>query len=566
MNKKERSPRMIHKSFLRNSSHPALLALAVLVLSSVLSAANIEDKRPNILLVVVDDMGYSDIGCFGGEVRTPTIDALAESGLRMTSYYVAPTCSPTRSMLMTGTDNHLAGLGTMKEALVDNQKGKPGYEGHINDRVVTIASLLRDAGYHTYMAGKWHLGTEIEHDPFNRGFEHAYTLLQGGASHFDDEWMMYANYTPTYREDGQRVHVPRGFFSSEFYVDKMINYIDRDKDDKPFFGYLSFTAPHDPLHLPDEWLDKYKGRYDQGYDALRKERLDRMKKLGIVSKDVELSHRLPMIPEWDTMTVEQKRVEARRMELYAGMVENMDHHLGRLIKHLKETGKYDNTLIIFFSDNGAAATEFHQYPDTDKAWIEKNSDNRYENMGKRGSRINMGFNWSVSSNTPLRYFKGVHSEGGIRVPCIIAGPGVKKTGRIDPALAHVMDIAPTLLDVAGVSHPSQFQGRKVLPMMGKSMLPYLEGKADVIRNDSETVGWELFGRRVIRQGRWKAIWLDSPLGTDDWQLFDIVSDPTERNDLAESHKDKLRELIMLWENYADSVGVVLPIATPKLSD
>jgi arylsulfatase len=219
MIQKERSPRMIHKSFLRNSSHLALVALAVLVLSSLLSAANIEDKRPNILLVVVDDMGYSDIGCFGGEVRTPTIDALAESGLRMTSYYVAPTCSPTRSMLMSGTDNHLAGLGTMKEALVDNQKGKPGYEGHINDRVVTIASLLRDAGYHTYMAGKWHLGTEIEHDPFNRGFEHAYTLLQGGASHFDDEWMMYANYTPTYREDGQRVHVPRGFFSSEFYVD-----------------------------------------------------------------------------------------------------------------------------------------------------------------------------------------------------------------------------------------------------------------------------------------------------------------------------------------------------------
>jgi arylsulfatase len=346
----------------------------------------------------------------------------------------------------------------------------------------------------------------------------------------------------------------------------MINYIDRNKDDKPFFGYLAFTAPHDPLHLPDEWLDKYKGRYDQGYDALRTERLARMKKLGIESKDVELSHRLPMIPEWDTMTGDQRRMEARRMELHAGMVENIDHHLGRLVRYLKETGKYDNTLIFFFSDNGAAATEFHQYPDTDKAWVEKNSDNRFENLGKRGSRVNIGFNWAVSSNTPLRYFKAVHAEGGIRVPCIITGSDIKKTGQIDSAFAHVMDIAPTLLDAAGVSHPSQFQGRKVLPMMGKSMLPFLEGKADFVRDDSEAVGWELFGRRAIRQGHWKAIWLDSPLGTDDWQLFDIEADPTERNDLAESNKDKLNDLILLWEQYADDTGVILPSATMELAD
>jgi arylsulfatase len=525
-----------------------------------------KETRPNILLIVVDDMGYSDLGAFGGEIRTPNIDALAKSGLRGTGFYTAPTCSPTRSMLMSGTDNHLAGLGSMKEALAENQKGKPGYEGHINNRVVTFASLLRDAGYHTYMSGKWHLGEEIEHDPFNRGFEKAYALLQGGASHFDDEWMMYANYTPTYRESGKRIHVPRGFFSNEFYVDKLIEYIDGKKDGKPFLAYLSLTAPHDPLHLPDDWLDKYTGRYAAGYDALRTERLKRMKKLGIVPEDTQLSHRIPAILEWDTLSREQKRYQARRMELYAGMVENLDHHLGRLFINLKKRGVYDNTLIIFFSDNGAAPTEVHQYPDTSKEWVERNSDNRFENMGRRGSRISVGPGWAVASNTPLRYFKGTQSEGGIRVPLIVAGHGVARNGQIQPAFIHVMDIAPTLLELAGVSHPATYKGRDVLPLRGKSLIPFLAGKTSAVRDDSDVVGWELFGRRAIRKGNFKATWHDSPLGTNDWQLFDLAADISERNNIANTHKEKLQEMIQGWEEYRDEVGVVLPAAAIILDD
>jgi len=523
-------------------------------------------ERPNILLIVVDDMGYSDVGAFGGEIRTPHVDALAESGLRLTSFYVAPTCSPTRSMLMSGTDNHLAGLGSMKETLAENQKGQPGYEGHINDRVVTLATLLRNAGYHTYMSGKWHLGAEVEHDPSNRGFEKAYTLLQGGASHFDDEWMMYPNYTPTYRENGERVHVPRGFYSSEFYTDKLIEYIDGADDEKPFFAYLAFAAPHDPLHLPDEWLDKYEGRYDAGYDALRSERLKRMKKLGIMPEDTQLSHRLPMIPEWSSLSREQKRLQAKVMELHAGMVGNVDHHLGRLFDHLKRKGVYDDTLILFFSDNGANPTDPHMYPGSSREWVERNSDNRFENLGRRGSRVAIGAAWALASDTPLRHFKSVHSEGGIRVPFIIAGPGVARTGEIQPAFTHVMDIAPTLLDLAGASHPKKYKGRQVLPILGKSMRSFLEGRADTVRDESEAVGWELFGRRAIRQGRWKATWLDSPLGSNDWQLFDVVADVSERNDLADSNPEKLRELIASWEEYSDSVGVVLPLAVPTPAD
>jgi arylsulfatase len=386
-------------------------------------------------------------------------------------------------------------------------------------------------------------------------------LLQGGTSHFDDEWMMYANYTPTYRESGNRVHVPRGFFSSEYYVNKLIEYIDSNTDDKPFLAYLSLTAPHDPLHLPDNWLDKYTGRYAAGYDALRMERLKRMRKLGIVSEDAQLSHRIPAIPEWDSLSREQKQYQARRMELYAGMVENLDHHLGRLFINLKKKGLYDNTLIIFFSDNGAAATEVYQYPDTSKEWVESNSDNRFENMGRRGSRISVGPAWALASNTPLRYFKGTQYEGGIRVPLIVAGPGVARNGQVQPAFMHVMDIAPTLLELAGLSHPATYKGRDVLPIRGKSLVSFLAGKTTVVRDADDVVGWELFGRRAFRQGNWKATWQDSPLGTNDWQLFNLATDISERNDLADTHKEKLRDLIQGWEEYRDEVGVVLPTAS-----
>ncbi|MCK5715235.1 MAG: sulfatase-like hydrolase/transferase, partial [Nitrosomonadaceae bacterium] len=220
----------------------------------VLGVAHAKETRPNILIIVADDMGYSDWGAFGGEIKTPNLDKLAGKGLRITQFYTAPTCSPTRSMLMTGIDHHLVGLGTISEAMQANQKGKPGYEGHINDRAVTMTELLRDSGYATMMAGKWHLGDGIEQDPSRKGFEQSFTLLQGGASHFSDEWMMYADYTPTYRENGKRVHVPPEFYSSDFYTQKIIDWLKAKNDDRPFFAYLSFTAPHDPLHVPDDWL------------------------------------------------------------------------------------------------------------------------------------------------------------------------------------------------------------------------------------------------------------------------------------------------------------------------
>ncbi len=516
-------------------------------------------NRPNILLIVVDDMGYSDIGPFGGEIHTPNLDALAKSGMLFTDFHTAPTCSPTRSMLLSGTDNHLAGLGSMGETLAPNQKGKPGYEGYLNDRVITITTLLRNAGYFTCMAGKWHLGEEVQDVPFNRGFQKSFTLLQGGASHFDDEWMMYANYSPVYREDGIRAHVPKGFYSSEFYTSKLIKYLDSRTADTPFFGYLSFSAPHDPLHAPDDWIDNYKGMYDAGYDVLQQSRLKRLKELGFIAPDVKPFPRLPTIPAWETLAEKQRKTEARKMEVYAAMIANIDHHLGRLFRHLKKTGEWENTLVIFFSDNGANGSEMHQYPQTDKAWLKRNSDNRYQNMGRQFSRIATGPAWAQVSMTPYRMFKAFPAEGGIRSPLIVSGPGVAKAGTRSDAFSHVMDIASTILDVSKTTHPGQsYKGRKIEPLRGRSLLPVLGGKAGVVYKDDTAVSWELFGFRAVRKGDFKLLWLPKPFGTGDWQLYDLAKDPGELNDLSNKEQKLREEMIRVWKKYADETGVILP--------
>jgi arylsulfatase len=537
------------------------LGLTFLWLFVGIADAAAQQERPNILLIVVDDMGYSDIGAFGGEIATPTIDSLAASGVRMTNFYVGPTCSPTRSMLMSGNDNHVAGLGNMNEALTPNQVGQPGYEGYLNYRVVSLASLLHKAGYHTYMAGKWHLGEEPEHDPAKRGFEKSFTLLEGGASHFDDEWMMYANYTPTYRENGVRTHVPRGFYSTEFYTDKTIQYIDQQGDDEPFFAYLSYTAVHDPLHLPDDWLDRYADEYAMGYNVLREQRLSRMKQLGIVPDSTVLGPWLQMVPHWDDLSAEQQMSTARRMELYAAMVSNIDFHIGRLVSYLEEAGKLDDTMIIFFSDNGANGADMHMYPDTDEAWVERNSDNRFSNWGRRGSRIAQGAGWAQASSTPFRLFKAFIAEGGIRSPLIISGPPLAREGETLDAIAHVMDIAPTLLDIAGATYPGPDKDGIPVPQRGRSMVSLLAARKDSIRSDDDFLAWEFFDWRAVRMSNWKATWIAAPFGAGDWQLFDMAKDPGESNDVSDQFPNVTQDLADKWDSYADDVGVVPQEAT-----
>jgi arylsulfatase len=550
------------------------LLAAALVGTLALTSAHAADTpstssvrgRPNILLIIADDMGYSDIGCFGGEIKTPNLDALAQRGLRATSFSVGPTCSPTRSMLLSGTDNHIAGLGNMAEFLGPKQKGKPGYEGHLNNRVVSLATVLRDAGYHTYMAGKWHMGEEPGSWPAARGFERDFSLMQGGGSNWSD--MLYPNPAHphlTFTLNGKVLEkLPDNHFSSEAYANFIMKSVDENKDDgKPFFAYLSFQAVHSPFAVPDDWLNKYQGQYDQGYDALRASRLARMKDMGIVDKSARPFPRLPNIPAWESLTPEQQKLSARRMEIYAAMLANMDYHIGRVLDHLKEAGKLDNTLVIFFSDNGAESIELTSliesvFSPEAKKWFLEHFDPRPENWGRKGSVVDYGPAWAQAGSVPFRMFKGYVSEGGIRAPLIIAGPGVTRAGDINASFLHVMDIAPTLYELAGAEHPSRKRGSTLAPLQGKSLVPLLTGKSDAIRGGSDWIGWELFGNRAVRQGDWKILYLlKAAGGSGDWQLFNLHDDPAELHDLSKTQPDKRQALLALWGEYVKTNGVIL---------
>ena len=514
--------------------------------------------RPNVLLVVVDDMGWTDVGAFGSEIETPHIDALAERGVRFTDFHVSVSCSPTRSMLLSGTDNHIAGLGNMGELLTPNQRGKPGYEGHLNNRVVSLAEVLRDGGYHTYMGGKWHLGHEPEYYPHARGFERSLALLYGGASHWADmSGLIEAESPAHYAMNAEKLdQLPADFYSSRSYADFLMESIRENRDDgKPFFAYLAFTAPHDPLHVPEPWLSKYRSRYDEGYEILKAERAERAKRLGLVPEGAPTPGRLPMVKEWNSLSEEEKRRESRSMEVYAGMIENLDYHYGRVVNFLKDIGEYDNTMIIFFSDNGANPWVTEDYPgNRGSAWLEQ-FDNSVENLGHPGSAYAYGIGWASASAGPLQRFKMTVAEGGIRSPLVVAGPGVKGN-RIVEAFSYVTDIMPTILELAGLEHPGEYGGRKVEPISGRSMAGVLSGGSQQIYDASAFVGGEMGNGKWMRQGNLKAVSISKPYGPAQWQLFDVAKDPGETRDLSKEQPEMLKKLQAAWDQYAKDVGVV----------
>jgi arylsulfatase A-like enzyme len=373
----------------------------------------------------------------------------------------------------------------------------------------------------------------------------------------------------TYTRNGELLkELPADYYSSKGLTDFIIQNIDETRQDgKPFFAYLAYQATHGPLAVPVNWLDKYKGRYDEGYDAVRAERLDRQKKLGITGQDAVTFPRLPNIPAWDKLTDEERRLAARRMELYAAMVEYMDDQIGMLIDHLKNAGRYDNTLIVFFSDNGAAGEDLGELvtklaPEA-KDWFAKTFDNRPENWGRPGSCIEYGPAWAQVSSVPFRLYKGVVADGGIRAPLIVSGHGVQHRGAIDHSVLHVMDIVPTFLESAGVEHPGRRPGSKVALPQGKSMWPLLAGREREIRTDRDWLGWELFGNRAIRQGDWKLLYLlEGAGGTGDWELFNLKDDPAEMHDLSAKHPEKRQAMLKLWDEYVKTNGVLVSDAGP----
>ena len=528
-------------------------------------------SRPNVLLIVVDDLAFNDLGLFGSEIRTPNIDALAREGVFLTNFHVAPNCSPTRAMLFSGTDSHNAGLGNMAEDLSPNQKGNPGYEGYLNFQVAALSELFLDAGYNTYMTGKWHLGLTDETSPAARGFEKSYTLLQGGAGAFANMVPIVGPGIALYQENGKKLEeLPKDFYSTRFYTDLMQEYIGADLEDgKPFFAYLAYTSPHWPLQAPQESIARYKGVYDAGYDVLREKRLQSLKDLGLVAAEVEPFPRLLDEKPWDELSLDEQRYQAKIMEIYAAMVDDVDVYIGRMIDYLKEIGEYENTVIFFMSDNGPEGHAMqHSFPEV-VAWADECCDNSYENIGNADSYVWLGPNWGQAGNTPLRMFKGYPSQGGVRAPAFFHYPRSMQVAAMNDSITTVKDVMPTLLELAGVEHPGagMFQGREVLAMQGRSVVPVLTGERDTIRAPGDYMGWELFGKQAIRQGDWKIINIPSIPSRDvrlpvlkpgQWQLYNLAEDPAEMNDLADSNPEKLRELLALWEQYTTENNYIYP--------
>ncbi|MFL9892335.1 arylsulfatase [Paraburkholderia sp. RL17-381-BIF-C] len=600
----------------------------------------VAQKRPNILYIMADDLGYSDIHAFGGEINTPNLDALVQSGRILTNHHTGAVCAITRSMLISGTDHHLVGEGTMGVP-TDERKGLPGYEGYLNDRALSVAQLLKDGGYHTYMAGKWHIGSGIVgsttgggQTPDQWGFEHSYALLGGAATnHFAHEPANSQNYT----EDGKYVQPgqpgqpggtggsPAVFYSTDFYTQRLISYIDSNKGDgKPFFAYAAYTSPHWPLQVPEPYLHNYAGKYDAGYDAIRNARIARQKALGIIPNDfvpyggasetlvataatanngtvnakyVSAVHSAAqgytdygpgtVNKTWASLSPAEKKAQARYMEIYAGMVENLDHNIGLLIQHLKDIGEYDNTFIMFQSDNGAEGWPIDSGADPTATDTANAADPIYSALGtdngkQNAQRLQYGLRWAEVSATPFRLTKGYSGEGGVSTPLIVHLPGQTAQKPTLRDFTHVTDNTATFLAVAQVSPPTQaapplintltgvdqnkgkvvYNNRYVYPVTGQSLLPLLNDQATSAVHTA-SFGDEAYGRGYLRSadGRWKALWTEPPLGPVDghWQLFDMSADRGETQDVSTQNPSVIDGLVQQWNNYMSSVGGVEPL-------
>ncbi|KAL4922078.1 alkaline-phosphatase-like protein [Aspergillus aurantiobrunneus] len=546
------------------------------------NTGNTTSKRPNFLFILADDLGFSDIGCYGSEIQTPNIDQLAAEGTRMLNHHAAAACSPTRAMLLTGTDAHLGGLGALIEYKQFAQgaarwSGKAGYEGFLNRDVATLPEILEDNGYFTVMSGKWHLGMRTSQGPWERGFQKAFAMLPGCCNHYGWEPVqerfpvggrpvhaeggVKADITPNKTEDSD------GFYSTDYYTDRLIKYLEERNDDEksnPFFSFLPYTAPHWPLQCSRAQRDKYKGAYDDGPYALRERRLKKLVEMGIIDESV-IPHRVETSTlgagDWDTLTPEEKRLSSRAMEAYAGMVDSIDVNVGKVIDYLKKTAVLGTDI----------KTAIHKY-----------YDNSYDNIGAYNSYTWLGPLWAQASTAPSRLFKCFPSQGGILVPCVVKSPVDSfrplSPGSVTRSFTTVMDFVPTFLDLAGIPPlqasgnvpraMAKFRGRNVHEVKGKSWVPFFAREESVeedptwaIHSSAEPIGWELFARGALRKGDWKIVHFAKTQGgagegDDGWELFNVVEDPGETKDLAQEEPQKLQELLKCWDEYVVDCGVV----------
>ena len=536
---------------------PAVIALWLITVGMLAHAAN-PKAPPNIIVLVADDWGFTDLGAYGSEIATPHLDALAKQGAKFSNFHTASVCSPTRAMLLTGVDNHRNGVGNMPETTPAAHEGKPGYEGVLNDRVVTLASLLKDRGYHTYITGKWHLGKTPATLPGKRGFERSFIQADSGSDNWENRTYMMLYDKAYWFEQDKEVRLPKDFYSSTLFVDKAIDFIESGRaDGKPFFSYIGFQANHIPLQAPKAFVDKYQGRYDAGWGVLRQERHARAVALGLVPKDSTMVT-LASTLDWNALSADEKREQAKHMEVYAAMAEAMDHEIGRLVSHLKAQGQFDNTVFVFLSDNGSDPADPLKIP-ASRAYVSMNYDTQAPMRGGKGTFSANGPSWASATVAPLQGYKYFAGEGGLRVPLVISGiPGMTK-GHLSLAFTHVTDIVPTLLDAVGIpNHQGSYQGKAVEPLIGRSMLPMLLGQSKTVHSAEQAIGYELAGSAALFKGDYKLVKNIAPLGDGQWRLYHLLSDPGEVHDMAASQPERFQAMLADYEAYAQANGV-LPI-------
>lgn len=548
-------------TLLADLKHRPALLCALAITLQLLCVPTAQAARPNIVLILADDLGFSDIEPFGSEINTPTLSKLAENGVRFTNYHTAASCAPSRSMLLTGVDSHRNGVPNIPEAIPPQQAQYPNYKGTLGHNVVTVATLLQDSGYHTYMAGKWHLGKTKDLLPSRRGFERTVAMADTGADNWEQK-----PYLPIYKKanwyaDGEETTLPEDFYSSRFIVDKTIEFIGSNiADEQPFFAYLPFQAVHIPVQAPQEFIDKYMGRYNQGWDKLRHERQQRAKDMGLIPQDSDMVT-MQTSGDWDSLSPKEKHFQAKRMAVYAAMVEAMDHHIGRLVAYLQSSGQYENTIFIFTSDNGSEASggdnvntrlmrlglKFQNYT------------NDYETLGLKGSFNSIGPSFASAAAAPLAYYKFYAGEGGMRVPLLIAAANGQIAPKQVDALSYVTDIAATVLDIAGITPPEgRYAGRPIETMIGRSLMPLTDGRQQQVYAEHESIGYEIAGNAALFQGDYKIVINRAPIGDNQWHLYNIARDPGETQDLSGAMPDLRQTMLKQYQRYEIENGV-LPV-------
>ncbi|MBN1492067.1 MAG: arylsulfatase [Phycisphaerae bacterium] len=512
---------------MRRSMVQAVVLLLMVCAASVTYGAS-ESPRPNIVLIMADDMGFSDLGCYGSEIATPNLDRLAGQGLRFTQFYNTARCCPTRAALLTGLYSHQAGVGHM----VRDAK-RPGYRGFLNDRCVTIAEVMGAAGYRTWISGKWHVGEKRPHWPVDRGFERCYSLISGGSNYFrlDPERTMARNADSFVPADDDK------YYLTDAFTEAALTFISEHRDKpEPFFLYLAYTAPHWPLHAWPEDIARYQGKYMEGWDALRKARHDRMIQMGLVDERWPLTPRDERVPAWDDVKPADRAAWDRKMAVYAAQIDRMDQGIGRVLAKLDEIGVSDNTLVLFLSDNGGCA----EIIDRGKPGVPP---------GPKESFLSYGIGWANASNTPFRLYKHWVHEGGISTPLIVRWPStIRKGGAMTREPGHVTDIMATCVEVAGAEYPTTRNGQPITPLEGRSLVPVFRGGT---RSSDAFIFWEHEGNCAVRQGRWKLVARHG----EPWELYDIEADRTEMHDLATEHPDRVEALRAAHEAWAKRANV-----------